>query len=54
MSHHKLYHERVVDPILRSKGYEVHAEYDLEGKIEPMWDVLDTKEGTNIKVWTKN
>ena len=53
MSHHKLYHEKVIDPIMRSYEFEVIYEADLLGKIENMWNVLDNKEGTNIKIWKK-
>jgi len=53
MSHHKPYHEQVVDPIMRAQGFAMVFEEDLPGSIEPMWNVLDTKEGTNVKIWER-
>ena len=53
LSHQKLYHEQIIDPIMTAKGYEIIYERDLCGRIEPMWNVFDIKEGTNIKIWKK-
>lgn len=53
MSHNKLYHENVIDPIMRNNNFKIIYEADLPGKIEQMWNILDTKEGTNIKIWMK-
>jgi len=51
LSHHKVYHEDIVDGIMRHNGYEVFAESNIGGKIEQMWNILDTKEGVNVKLW---
>ena len=53
LSHHKLYHEKVIDPLMKNNGFKIMMEFDLGGKIENLWNVQDIKEGTNIKVWKK-
>lgn len=54
MSHNKFYHEKVLDQIMLSHGFKSIFQDDMWGMVEPMWGVLDIKEGTNIKVWVKN